>query len=96
MPSRRGLEQALLWLKNKMAEKDTLDAINAELTYNVIMDLQKRRKAIGALYHRDRMSKKKLMEELRELEIRNVTGQVYEDAMEKYSKELIEKELNED
>ena len=96
MPSRRGLEQALLWLKNKMAEKDTLDAVNAELTYNVIMDLQKRRKAIGALYHRDRMSKKKLMEELRELEIRNVTGQIYEDEMEKYSKELIEKELNED
>ena len=96
MPSRRGLEQALLWLKNKMAEKDTLDAINAELTYNVIMDLQKRRKVIGALYHRDRMSRKKMMEELRELETRNVTGRIYEDEMERYSKELIEKELNED
>lgn len=96
MPSRRGLEQALLWLKNKMAEKDTLDAINAELTYNVVMDLQKRRKAIGALYHRDRMSRKKLTEELRELETRNAAGQTYEDEMERYSKELIEKELNED
>lgn len=51
MPSRKGLDQALVWLKSKMAERDTLDAINAEVCYNVIMDLKDKRKVIGALYH---------------------------------------------
>ena len=51
MPSRKGLDQALTWLKSKMAERDTLDAINAEVCYNVIMDLKDKRKVIGALYH---------------------------------------------
>lgn len=51
MPSRKGVEQALLWLKSKMEDRDTLDAINAELCYNIIMDLQAKRKVIGALYH---------------------------------------------
>lgn len=51
MPSRKGLDQALVWLKSKMAERDTLDAINAEICYNVIMDLKDKRKVIGALYH---------------------------------------------
>ena len=54
MPSRRGLEQALTWLKSKMAEKDTLDAVNAEVCYNVIIDLQKKKKVIGALYSIER------------------------------------------
>ena len=51
MPSKKGLDQALVWLKSKMAERDTLDAINAEVCYNVIMDLKDKRKVIGALYH---------------------------------------------
>lgn len=51
MPSKKGTEQALTWLKSKMAERDTLDAVNAELCYNIITDLQKKRKVIGALYH---------------------------------------------
>lgn len=51
MPSRKGLDQALVWLKSKMAERDTLDAINAEVCYNVITDLKDKRKVIGALYH---------------------------------------------
>lgn len=46
------MEQALAWLRNKMAEKDTLDAVNAELTYNVIMDIQKKRQTLGVLYNR--------------------------------------------
>ena len=54
MPSRKGMEQALTWLKSKMAEKDTLDAINAEVCYNVITDLQKKKKVIGALYSIER------------------------------------------
>jgi len=41
MPSRKGLEQATTWLRSKMAEGDTLDAINAEVCLNVIADLQK-------------------------------------------------------
>ena len=51
MPSKKGLDQALTWLKSKMAERDTLDAINAEICYNVIMDLKDKRKVIEALYH---------------------------------------------
>lgn len=63
MPSRRGTEQALTWLKSKMAEGDTLDAVNAEVCYNVIIDLQKKRKVIGALYHQAHSEKKKRQEE---------------------------------
>ena len=58
MPSRKGMEQAMTWLQSKMAERDTLDAINAELTYNVLIDLQKKRKVIGALYHQSYISGK--------------------------------------
>lgn len=69
MPSRKGLEQALTWLKSKMAEKDTLDAINAEVTYNVLMDIQSKRKVIGALYHQSYTAKKNAEEKLQELEL---------------------------
>ena len=62
MPSRRGLEQALTWLKSKMAEKDTLDAVNAEVCYNVMMDIQSKRKTIGALYHLTYTENKRLKE----------------------------------
>ena len=71
MPSRKGLDQALVWLKSKMAERDTLDAINAEVCYNVIMDLKDKRKVIGALYHQAYTSLKKKEEQnerLKELE----------------------------
>lgn len=61
MPSKKGMEQALTWLKSKMAEKDTLDAINAEVCYNVIIDLQKKRKVIGALYHQADLDRKMRM-----------------------------------
>ena len=64
MPSRKGLEQSLTWLKSKMAEKDTLDAINAELCYNVIIDLKKRKEAIGAMYHLASEAKKEKSQEL--------------------------------
>lgn len=67
MPSKRGLEQALIWLKNKMAEKDTLDAINAEVCYNVICDLQEKRKVIGALYHQSNEARKRAQERLDEM-----------------------------
>ena len=59
MPSKKGTEQAMTWLRSKMAEKDTLDAINAEVCYNVIVDLQKKRKAIGALYYQARIGRKR-------------------------------------
>lgn len=54
MPSKKGTDQALTWLRSKMAEKDTLDAINAEVCYNVIMDLQRQKDRIGALYSQER------------------------------------------
>lgn len=69
MPSRKGLEQALTWLKSKMAEKDTLDAVNAEVTYNVLMDIQKKRKVIGAIYHQTYTANKQAQEKLQELEL---------------------------
>ena len=69
MPSRKGLEQALTWLKSKMAEKDTLDAVNAEVTYNVLMDIQSKRKVIGALYHQTHTANRKAQEKLQELEL---------------------------
>ena len=66
MPSQKGLEQALVWLKSKMAERDTLDAINAEVVYNVIMDLQSKRKVIGSLYHLTKEQNKRLKNEIME------------------------------
>ena len=85
MPSRKGLEQALTWLKSKMAEKDSLDAINAEVCYNVIQDLQEKRKVIGALYHQANTAKNRTQEKLQELEF----DRFYESAVKKlhgYSK----------
>lgn len=68
MPSRKGTEQALTWLRSKMAEKDTLDAINAEICYNVIQDLKDKRQVIGALYHQTHVARKKAEEKLDEME----------------------------
>ena len=71
MPSRKGMNQAVVWLRSKMAEKDTLDAINAEICYNVLMDLQKKRKVIGALYHREYVAGKLRREEDEEIQIQS-------------------------
>ena len=68
MPSRKGTEQALTWLRSKMAEKDTLDAINAEVCYNVIQDLKDKRQVIGALYHQTHMARKKAEEKIDQME----------------------------
>ena len=59
MPSKKGMEQALLWLKNKASEKNTLDAVNAELCINVIMDLQRQYDKLGAQFGNLRNSKPK-------------------------------------
>ena len=72
MPSRKGLEQAITWLKSKMAEGDTLDAINAELCYNVISDLREKRKVIGALYRQSYAAKKRAQDRLEELELEQI------------------------
>ena len=78
MPSQKGLEQAMTWLQSKMAEKDTLDAINAEVCFNVIQDLQQNRKLIGALYHQAHTANKRFQEmetdRLYESAVRNLHG----------------------
>lgn len=51
MPSKKGIEQALTWLKSKSHEKNTLDAVNAELCMNVIMDLQRQYDRLGAQFN---------------------------------------------
>lgn len=89
MPSRKGLEQALVWLKSKMAEKDTLDAINAETTYNVIMDMQRQRKKIGALYYRASSSNRQAQEKLQEM-----AGDRYEETLSDLELEMLQKEMN--
>ena len=66
MASQKGMEQALIWLRSKMAEKDTLDAINAELVYNVLQDIQSKRKVIGSLYHIEKEQNKRLKSEIME------------------------------
>lgn len=67
MPTHKGLEQAMTWLRSKMAEGDTLDAINAEVCYNVICDLKEKRKVIGALYHQTYASKRAAEEKIDQL-----------------------------
>lgn len=88
MPSRKGLEQALIWLKSKMAEKDTFDAINAETTYNVIMDMQRQRKKIGALYYRASNSNRRAQEKLQEM-----STDRYEDTLSDLELEMLQKEM---
>lgn len=81
MPSRKGMEQALTWLQSKMAGDDFLDAINAELCYNVITDIQKRKKAIGAMYHQTREQLKNAMAELEEACVTSESQKLYEAAV---------------
>lgn len=72
MPSRKGLDQALTWLRSKAADKDSLDGINAELCLHVIEDLQRQNAQKGYAIHQLKM---------REEEQQNQT------IMELYSKE---------
>lgn len=58
MPSKKGIDQALIWLKNKAKEKEnSLDAVNAELCINVIMDLQRQYDRLGAQFNNLRNSR---------------------------------------
>lgn len=50
MPSSKGTYQAITWLQSKAADKDSLDGINAEVCLNVIYDLQRQNKRLGALF----------------------------------------------
>lgn len=74
MPSKKSVDQAITWLRNKMAEKDTLDAINAELCYNVLIDLQNKKENIGALYHRTKVDLDNAREELYATAVRVMRG----------------------
>jgi len=51
MPNQKTMERCLTWLNSKIAEKDTLDAINADTCLTVLNDLIKENKRIGALLH---------------------------------------------
>lgn len=51
MPSKKGIDQALTWLKGKACDKNTLDGINAELCINVIMDLQRQYDRLGSQFN---------------------------------------------
>jgi len=52
MPSKKGIDQALTWLKGKANDKsNSLDSINAELCMNVIMDLQRQYDRLGAQFN---------------------------------------------
>lgn len=51
MPSKKGTEQAILWLSS-MARTPGLDGINAELCLNIIRDLQEQNGRKGALIHK--------------------------------------------
>ncbi len=57
MPSKRGIDQAMTWLKGKAAEKNTLDGVNAELCISVIMDLQRQYDRLGAQFNNLRNSR---------------------------------------
>lgn len=51
MPSKKGMDQALTWLRSKACDKEnTLDSINAELCINVIMDLRRQCDKLGAQF----------------------------------------------
>lgn len=40
MPSKKAVEQAMIWLRSIAADKDSLDGINAQVCLNVINGLQ--------------------------------------------------------
>lgn len=62
MPSKKGMDQALTWLRSKANDKENvLDSINAELCINVIMALQRQCDKLGA--HFGRLSSRKSTDE---------------------------------
>lgn len=67
MPSKKGIEQALTWLKSKAAEKNTLDGVNAELCINVIMDLQRQYDRLGAQFGNVKKSRADIPEDSKQL-----------------------------
>ena len=75
MPSKKSMDQAIAWLRNKMAEKDTLDAINAELCYNVLIDLRNKKEHIGAMYHQTKVNLDNAREELYATAVRVMRGE---------------------
>lgn len=74
MPSKKGFDQSVTWLKSKMAERDTLDAINAEVCYNVLIDLKKRKDIIGAKYHQTVVQRNEALDELYNSALRAMNG----------------------
>ena len=52
MPSYKGMEQAMTWLRSKANDRDSLDGINAELVMNVIADLKRQNEDKGMLIAR--------------------------------------------
>ena len=60
MPSKKGQEQALNWLRSKAKDPNHLDAINAELCINVIMDLQRQYDRLGSQFNNLRNSKQNI------------------------------------
>ena len=74
MPSKKSVDQVIAWLRNKMAEKDTLDAINAELCYNVLIDLRNKKENLGALYHQTKVDLDNAREELYATAVRVMRG----------------------
>lgn len=74
MPSKKSMDQAIAWLRNKMAEKDTLDAVNAELCYNVLIDLRNKKEHIGAMYHQTKVNLDNAREELYATAVRVMRG----------------------
>ena len=51
MPSKKGLEQAIVWLRSK-ANEPGLDGFNEELCLNVINDLRELNNRKGSLIYR--------------------------------------------
>ena len=52
MASKKTNEQVMTWLRSKMADPDSLDGINAELTYNVLIEQKTKLDKLGAIYHK--------------------------------------------
>ena len=89
MPSRKGLEQALTWLRSKMAEKDTLDAINAEVCYRVITDLREKKRVLGALYHQSYVTTKRAVEKLEQMKFEELTQNAEKERLYEITKKAL-------
>ena len=69
MPSKKGTDQALIWLRSKMEDEDMFESINAEICYNVICDLRKKRREMGVLYGKAKEALQKYKTEDPEIDI---------------------------